>query len=225
MAKSLATLRPLLGGFDQRAISNSGVLLHSLKYNDPEILQELLRQPDAPRKWQVRFNPANLGTIEIFDPKSLTYYPIPAVDREYANRQTLYRHNIHKRIAAINGDKVTDIRALCRAERELQEKIDLATQKAGRGGKLKGTSGLDVPRYNKVFTQHVGSDDSPATQSETPVLEQTTSQKLSTAGATKARKKKSPELIVDPVQEHDAGEISQLLDDQSSEFNKEFTYS
>lgn len=225
MAKSLATLRPLLGGFDQRAISNSGVLLHSLKYNDPEVLQELLRQPDAPRKWQVRFNPSNLGTIEIFDPKSLTYYPIPAVDREYANRQTLYRHNIHKRIAAINGDKVTDIRALCRAERELQEKIDLATQKAGRGGKLKGTSGLDVPRYNKVFTQHVGSDDSPATQSEAYESREAISPTRETTTATKTRKKKDTEAIVSPIPEHDAYEVSQLLDDSSSEFNKEFTYS
>ncbi|WP_374314126.1 hypothetical protein [Dongia sp.] len=228
LAKSQEHLKPLLGGFDQKAISNSGVIVNSLKYNDPEILQTLLRQPGAPKRWQLRFNPSNLGAIEILDPVTLTYYTIPAVDYEYASRQTLYRHNIHKRKNAARKAKVTDIRELCRSERELEEDIELSRQKAKGGKRVKGIEGVNVTRYEKIATQQVGSDDYMLSNSSKCQMDQenTSADRLSSARV-RAKKRPNSDTAVElapPTIAHDNTEVSQLLEDTSSEFNKEFSY-
>jgi putative transposase len=223
LAKSQEHLKPLLGGFDLKAISNSGVLVNSLKYNDPEILQTLLRQPNAPKRWQVRFNPSNLGAIEILDPVTLTYYAIPAVDGEYASRQTLYRHNIHKRMNAARRERVTNVRELCRSERVLEDKIEAERQKTKEGKRVKGVDGINVPRYSKTAVQQVGSDDyamfAAPTHSESSTPTTTSDTQKKKRSGIKAEEESAVTTLTP-----DSTEISQLLDDSSSEFNKEFSY-
>ncbi|NBB62045.1 DDE-type integrase/transposase/recombinase [Pseudomonas sp. ODNR1LW] len=97
-------LDKLLGAREERLVTRSGVELFNLRYHDPAITGPLLedlarresvrgrRQGSASAKVAVKYNPANLGEIHVWNGPRGVYVTLPCTDREYAEGLSKWQH-------------------------------------------------------------------------------------------------------------------------------------
>lgn len=86
-------------------LSRNGVVVNGLRYRHPERVTELLDAMAAstPKRHRpkgsstarvkLKFNPANLGEVHVFNERSKTYVTLPADQQSYANGLSLWQHN------------------------------------------------------------------------------------------------------------------------------------
>lgn len=86
-------------------LSRNGVVVNGLRYRHHERVTELLdaMAPATPKRLRpkgsstarvkVKFNPANLGEIHVFNERSKGYVTLPADQQAYANGLSLWQHN------------------------------------------------------------------------------------------------------------------------------------
>jgi putative transposase len=129
-------LDKMAGAHQSRTLSRSGVSLFNLQYHEPAITGPLLerlasREPvrgrpegSAKAKVTVKYNPANLGEIHVWDPLARLYVTLPCVSRDYAEGLSLWRH---QRICEWNreGGKATALKD-AEATMALKEAFDEA---------------------------------------------------------------------------------------------------
>jgi putative transposase len=97
-------LDKMAGAYQSRTLSRSGVSIFNLQYHEPAIAGPLLeklaaRQPvrgraggSARANVTVKYNPANLGEIHVWDALGGVYVTLPCVEADYANGLSLWRH-------------------------------------------------------------------------------------------------------------------------------------
>lgn len=97
-------LDKMAGAYKSCTLSRSGVSLFNLKYHEPAITGPLLEKlaagepvrgrakGSARAKVTVKYNPANLGEIHVWDGSVGVYVSLPCVEAEYAEGLSFWRH-------------------------------------------------------------------------------------------------------------------------------------
>lgn len=121
----------LLGRVSHRAIQHYGVRFQSLRYNSPDLIT--LRTRLKGKKVKLKYHPADLSCLYVYDPFDNRYIKVPALDQEYTRDLSLWKHRIIRRAARDEYGSV-DLVALGRAKRKIQEIVE-----AGKSRKRVGT--------------------------------------------------------------------------------------
>lgn len=115
---SAEELSVLLGRVAYRNVTAHGVQLFSLFYNAPELGNLRLQLKDE--KTRVKYDPADLGRIYVFDPGNNVYLEAKALEYEYANGLSLWKHRVIHNLARQQQPRV-DTLALARSKRQIQK--------------------------------------------------------------------------------------------------------
>jgi putative transposase len=121
----------LLGRASHRTIQHYGIRFQSLRYNSSELTA--LRTKLRGEKVKIKYHPADLSRLHVYDPFDNNYIEVPALDQEYTRGLSLWKHRIIRRAARDEIGSV-DLVALGRAKRKIQDIVE-----AGRGRKRAGT--------------------------------------------------------------------------------------
>jgi|GEM_PF-422817 len=116
-------LEVLLGHVEHRVISNSGIEIFGLYYNDP-CLSALRTSKKKGEKVKIKYDPMDISLIHVYDSKINTYLPVPAVDQDYTTGLTLWQHKVIKREARASAEEYVDIVELCLAKERIQKIVD-----------------------------------------------------------------------------------------------------
>jgi putative transposase len=128
---SAEELELFLGRVDHRTIHHYGIEFENLIYNSPDLVALRTRLRGARTK--IKFHPGNLGRLHVHDAHDNRYIEVPALDQEYAGGLSLWKHRIIV-AAARAAEGKTDLAALGRARRKIQQVVD-----AGRARRRGGT--------------------------------------------------------------------------------------
>jgi putative transposase len=130
LPSSAEELSILLGRVSHRALHHYGVQFQSLRYNSPELAT--LRTRLQGEKVKIKYHPGDLSRLHVYDPFDQRYIEVPALDQEYTQGLSLWKHRIIRRAARAEFNSV-DLVALGRAKRKIQEIVE-----AGRYRKRTG---------------------------------------------------------------------------------------
>jgi len=168
----------LLGRVEWRTLQASGIEFECLRYNATDLGE--LRVHLKGEKVKLKYHPGDLSRIYIFDPFEKCYHEVPALDQEYTQGLSFWKHRLIRRVAAQEIDQV-DLAALGRARRKIQELVDRARsrKKTSTRSKVarwdgKSSSLLDSARGQFPSTHQLSQPINPnqsSTPSETEVYE------------------------------------------------------
>jgi putative transposase len=121
---SAEELRILLGRVGYRTIQPYGINFHSLRYNCAELtlLRTRMRRR-ADKRVKIKYNPADLSCIHVYDPDDRRYIRVPALAQEYTCGMSLWKHKVIRNFALSQQDRV-DIVALGQAQRKIQAIVE-----------------------------------------------------------------------------------------------------
>ncbi len=114
----------LLGRMVQRRIFHYGVEIDSLRYNHPE-LAFLRTQLKKGEKVKIKYHPADISQVYIYNPFDNVYLNVPAVNQTYVQGLSLWKHSVIRAFLRRERDKV-DEKGLAWAKRRIQEIVDQA---------------------------------------------------------------------------------------------------
>ena len=117
----------LLGRIEHRTIFHYGIDLNRIRYNSTElapIRTMIKKHPERfGRKVKLKYHPGNLSRIHVYDPFDDRYIEVPALDQEYTQDLSLWKHNVIQRYARLMEDG-EDLAALGRAKQEIRSIVD-----------------------------------------------------------------------------------------------------
>jgi putative transposase len=141
-------LRVLLGHIEHRVIGPSGIELFTLFYRCEE-LAGLRCQARTKDKVVVKYDPADLSAIYVYDSQADRYIVAPAVDQEYTKGLSLWQHRVVQRKARRDAKGRMDVNALRDAKRAIQEIVKMEMAKKGQiGAKSKAARWESVRQPN-----------------------------------------------------------------------------
>ncbi|MBP2640457.1 MAG: Mu transposase/integrase [Firmicutes bacterium] len=157
-ASSADKLNALLGYSGERSVGKAGIQLEKLYYSCPEIAHLRTIKTET-GKFEIKYNPKDLGTIQVFDPSRSKWLMVPAVDFSYANGLTVWQHRVHRRYALQEyGNE--DRESLVKAKKVIFDAVGDASQKINKTG-----IGQKIARYLKLGIDNiVFSDDEQMTK-------------------------------------------------------------
>jgi putative transposase len=115
---SVQDLKILLGRVARRKISPAGIQFLKLRYNSPALAP--LRHSLGDTKAKVKYDPADLGCIYVYDPKAEAYVEVECLNKDYAQGLSLWKHRVICNLARQESNDV-DLLALARAKRKIQQ--------------------------------------------------------------------------------------------------------
>ena len=126
---SAEELRILLGRVAYRTIQPYGISFHSLRYNCAELtlLRTRMRRR-ADKRVKIKYNPADLSCVHIYDPDDEQYIQVPALAQEYTCGLSLWKHKVIRNFVLSQQDQV-DIVALGQAQRKIQAIVEESLQR------------------------------------------------------------------------------------------------
>ena len=151
----------LLGRVEWRVLHPYGIEFECLRYNAAH-LGELRVRLDG-EKVKLKYHPGDLSRIYVFDPFEKRYHELPALDQDYTQGLSFWKHRMIRRLAAQEAQTV-DLAALGRARQKIQDMVDQArsrkrtgtrskvarwdgqTVRSGEPKKTPGVSGTPVPK-------------------------------------------------------------------------------
>ncbi|WP_440216644.1 Mu transposase C-terminal domain-containing protein [Chromobacterium piscinae] len=111
-------LRLTLSQENTRVLGHSGIEIHGLRYNAPELL--LLRKQYGDRlKVRVRYNTENLGLIYVLHPVTLEPIMVPCLQARYASDLSLFQHKKIQAHLRKEGGATSDPDALAQAREHM----------------------------------------------------------------------------------------------------------
>ncbi|HSH79398.1 MAG TPA: Mu transposase C-terminal domain-containing protein, partial [Herpetosiphonaceae bacterium] len=117
----------LLGRRVDRVIQAYGIEFESLRYNCAALAS--LRQRLAGQRVKVKYHPADLSRVYVYDPFDHHYLTVPALAQEYTQDLSLWKHRVIRR-TVLDEQGTVDLAALGRAKEKIQEIVTAArTQK------------------------------------------------------------------------------------------------
>lgn len=177
LPESVDALRTILGRTEERTVQHYGIELNGITYNcgDLGALRAELRGGQTKIKW----DPGDLGAINVFDPFSSqlegrdVYIPVPAapIYAEYATGLSLWKHQHILKLARTFADK-PDIAAVALAKRKMREIVEHGHDKRKMASRKivaryryggRSTADIDFP------TPQSGVSDTGATNTITPL--------------------------------------------------------
>lgn len=114
---SAAALKILLGRVTYRQILPSGIHFLNLRYNSSDLAS--LRTHLKGEKVKIKYDPADLGRLYVYDLQSQAYVTVECLDQDYALGLSLWKHRVIQNVARRENDQV-DLLALARAKRNIQ---------------------------------------------------------------------------------------------------------
>lgn len=138
----------LLGRMDWRVLHPYGIEFECLRYNASDLGE--LRVRLKGEKVKLKYHPGDLSRIYVFDPFEKCYHDVPALDQEYTQGLSFWKHRLIRRVAAQEADQV-DLAALGRARRKIQEMVDRARSR------MKTSTRSKVARWDGKSPQPSGS--------------------------------------------------------------------
>jgi putative transposase len=139
----------VLGYTEERVVSNRGIELDNLFYNDEELAM-VRRALEPHKKVIIKRDPSDLSLIHVYDEKQDKYLPVPAIDQDYTKGLTLYQHTVISRYVRERLKCSVDVFALARAKQEVQEIVEREWNAAG--GRMLGRK--RAARYLKKGVQN-----------------------------------------------------------------------
>jgi putative transposase len=137
-------LNVLLGHIEHRSISNSGVEMWGLYYNDP-CLSPLKSRHKKGERIKIKYDPMDISLIHVYDYDSNRYLPVPATDENYTRDLTLWQHKVIKREARANAKDYVDAEELCLAKERIQKIVDKQlSSKSKSGSNVKAALWLNI---------------------------------------------------------------------------------
>lgn len=121
---SAKDLRILLGRVAYRTIQPYGIELHALRYQSSNLtsLRTRMRHRDN-RQVKLKFHPADLSRIYVYDPDEQKYIEVPALAQKYTANLSLWKHQVIRTFVLREQDTV-DIVALGEAQRKIQAIVE-----------------------------------------------------------------------------------------------------
>jgi putative transposase len=116
-------LNVLLGHVEYRSLSNSGIEMWGLYYNDP-CLSPLKSRHKKGERIKIKYDPMDISLIHVYDCESNRYLPVPATDQNYTHGLTLWQHKVIKREARLSAEDYVDIEQLSLAKDRIQKMVD-----------------------------------------------------------------------------------------------------
>lgn len=125
---SATQLRILLGRVVYRTVQHYGIDLHNLRYNSSNLapLRHRMKKRDAPQL-KVKYDPADLSRIHVYDPDEQRYLEVPALAEAYTQGLSLWKHQVIRNFVLSQQERV-DIVALGRAQRQIQAIVEESLQ-------------------------------------------------------------------------------------------------
>jgi putative transposase len=118
---SAAELSILLGRTTTRVVQHYGIEFASLRYNCDALAPLRTRLQGQPAK--VKYHPADLGCLHVYNPATEQYIRVPALDQEYTHDLSLWKHRVIRQAVLAEQERV-DMVALGQAKRKLQQLVE-----------------------------------------------------------------------------------------------------
>ena len=172
---SATQLRVLLGRVVYRTIQHYGIDLHSLRYNSSilaPLRQRMKKRTD--KQVKVKYDPADLSRIFVYDPDEKRYLEVPALAEAYSQGLSLWKHEVIRNFVLSQQQKV-DIVALGRAQRQIQAIVEESLQhkKVGTRAKIarwqNGTQPTEASPRSFVQTGAIPKPDLPEMTAPPPL--------------------------------------------------------
>lgn len=103
-----------------------GIEFACLRYNCEALLPLRTRLKGQPAK--IKYHPADLSALHVFDPFEQHYLRVPALDQEYTQGLSLWKHRVIRQAVLEEQDRV-DLVALGRAKRKIQAIVEAGRQR------------------------------------------------------------------------------------------------
>jgi putative transposase len=116
----------LLSRTDTRVIHPYGIEFASLRYNADDLLA--LRTHLKGQAAKIKYHPADLSCLYVYDPFERQYVRVPALDQEYTQGLSLWKHRVIRQAVLEEQDQV-DLVALGQAKRKIQMIVDEGRQR------------------------------------------------------------------------------------------------
>lgn len=120
-------LRILLSRVAERAVQHYGIDFLWLRYNC-ETLGPLRRRLKAGEKVRMKYHPGDLSAIHVWDPFERYYLRVPAIDPDYTQHLSLWKHKIIVR-ATLAEQKRVDRAGLGRARYRIQQLVEAGRER------------------------------------------------------------------------------------------------
>ena len=112
-------VRILLYRSEERTVQRSGIDFESLRYQSPALARLRSALPKGTRV-RIKYDPADLSALYVFDPTGGAWLRVPAVDTEYTHGLSLWKHRVI-RSYVLRQKQEADIYALAAAKQHIQE--------------------------------------------------------------------------------------------------------
>lgn len=116
----------LLGRTTTRVLHHYGIEFASLRYNCDDLLILRTRLKGQPAK--IKYHPADLSCLYVYDAFDRQYIRVPALAVEYTQGLSLWKHRVVRQAVLEVQDQV-DLVALGKAKRKIQQIIDADRQR------------------------------------------------------------------------------------------------
>ncbi len=123
---SAAELSILLGRTTTRVVQHYGIEFASLRYNCDDLAPLRTQLQGQPAR--VKYHPADLSCLYVYDPVAERYIRIPALDQEYTHDLSLWKHRVIRQ-AVLAEQAQVDMVALGQAKRKLQQLVEDGRQR------------------------------------------------------------------------------------------------
>lgn len=123
---SAAELTILLGRTTTRVVQHYGIEFASLRYNCTDLAPLRAQLQGQPAK--VKYHPADLSCLHVYDPVAERYIRVPALDQEYTHELSLWKHRVIRQ-AVLAEQAQVDMVALGEAKRKLQQLVEDGRQR------------------------------------------------------------------------------------------------
>jgi putative transposase len=123
---SAEELSILLGRTTTRVLHHYGIEFASLRYNCDDLIT--LRTRLKGKTAKIKYHPADLSCLYVYDSFERQYIRVPALAQEYTQGLSLWKHRVIRQAVLEEQDQV-DLVALGKAKRKIQHIVDAGRQR------------------------------------------------------------------------------------------------
>jgi putative transposase len=128
--------RILLMRTEERTLQRAGIEFECLYYRSPELARLRSVLPKGERKVKIKYDPADISAIYLFDPITGNPIRVPAANQEYTKGLSLWKHRVIKNFTLAEKKEV-DIEGLAAAKAKIQKIVadEYMNTRSNRGRK------------------------------------------------------------------------------------------
>jgi putative transposase len=114
----------MLGRVACLTIQPYGIELQSMRYNCYELTTLRTRMGSrADKQVKIKYNPADLSCIHVYDPDEQRYLTVPALAQDYTRGLSLWKHRVIRNFV-LSEQHTVDLVALGQAQRKIQAIVE-----------------------------------------------------------------------------------------------------